>query len=210
MNSIGVYKILNIVNNKFYIGSSSKSIENRWNIHRWHLRLNNHHNSKLQNSWNKYGEQVFEFSILELCLKENCIEREQYFIDSLKPKLNIRKKAESQIGLKRSKESLLRMSKAKKGQKYSEQARINMSLSRKGKKHTKQWNINIGLGQKGKIINLKTRLAVADSNRKRVWTDEARKKISISSSKQKLSKEHIEAIRKSRLNYWDNKRNLII
>lgn len=175
----GVYKILNLINGKFYIGSSALNIYNRWNTHKWHLVRNNHHNKKLQNSWNKYdGIKGFAFIVLEFCEPEKCIEREQFYIDTLKPALNIRLIAESQLGTSRGLETKLRISKAKKGIPYSEEAKKNMSLSHKGKKHTKDWNENISKGQKGRIQNMNTRLAVAEANRKRVWSSESRQKSS--------------------------------
>lgn len=76
----GVYKIININNNKFYIGScSSKTFLYERLIHHKRDLLNNRHcNTYLQNSFNKYGIDVFYFEILEKCEPELCIEREQY------------------------------------------------------------------------------------------------------------------------------------
>lgn len=62
----GIYKIENKVNGKVYIGQS-KHIQKRWNEHKMHLRNNKHYNQYLQHAWNKYGEENFEFSILEEC-----------------------------------------------------------------------------------------------------------------------------------------------
>ena len=60
---IAVYQILNVVNHKFYIGSSA-NLYQRWRTHRNKLRSNTHPNKYLQASWNKYGERVFIFEIL--------------------------------------------------------------------------------------------------------------------------------------------------
>lgn len=79
---IGIYKILNTVNNKVYIGSSV-NIQNRWNKHKALLRHNKHENPKLQNSWNKYGEEVFEFIIIEECDENVLLEKEQNYLDKL-------------------------------------------------------------------------------------------------------------------------------
>ena len=57
---ICVYKILNRVTGKFYIGYS-KSTANRWREHRNSLLRGDHHCSHLQRAWNLYGEQAFEF-----------------------------------------------------------------------------------------------------------------------------------------------------
>jgi group I intron endonuclease len=62
---MGIYKIVNLNNDKFYIGSSI-NIERRWSEHNYQLGCDNHHSIKLQNAWNKYGERCFEFKIVEI------------------------------------------------------------------------------------------------------------------------------------------------
>lgn len=71
MNKIsGIYKILNIKNGKFYIGSSN-NIKVRWSQHKTLLKNNKHENKYLQNAWNKYGGQ----SIYILYNRRKCITR---------------------------------------------------------------------------------------------------------------------------------------
>lgn len=77
----GVYSIRNTANNKQYIGSTTMSFIKRLQHHVNRLRNNKHKNSHLQNAWNKYTEDDFEFEVLEVCEKENCLIREQYYID---------------------------------------------------------------------------------------------------------------------------------
>lgn len=60
----GIYMILNLVNNKCYVGSS-KNIKSRKYQHTKELRDGVHHNSHLQASWNRYGEDKFLFTVLE-------------------------------------------------------------------------------------------------------------------------------------------------
>jgi group I intron endonuclease len=60
----GIYKIINIVNNKFYVGSAVNFAE-RKRKHWWMLRRGDHANAKLQAAWNKYGESAFAFVIVE-------------------------------------------------------------------------------------------------------------------------------------------------
>ena len=59
----GIYKIENLVNHNIYIGQSTH-IAYRWLWHKDKLRTQKHSNEHLQKSWNKYGENNFEFSIL--------------------------------------------------------------------------------------------------------------------------------------------------
>lgn len=82
----GVYKILNEINGKFYIGSS-KNIKKRWTIHKRQLNAARHHNLYLQRSWTKYGGENFSFSILEET--SELFLREEALINELKPAYNI-------------------------------------------------------------------------------------------------------------------------
>lgn len=59
-----IYKIVNTINGKFYVGSTTNTRE-RFRTHRNKLRKNKHHCPHLQAAWNKYGEQVFVFHVVE-------------------------------------------------------------------------------------------------------------------------------------------------
>jgi group I intron endonuclease len=74
----GIYKILNKINNKVYIGSAT-DIRKRWRDHKWYLNHNIHHNSHLQSSWNKYGVEAFEFTILLECSIDELLEKEKEY-----------------------------------------------------------------------------------------------------------------------------------
>jgi hypothetical protein len=86
LNKSGIYKI--IINNKFYIGSSS-NIYHRLKAHYSYLKRNKHLNPILQNLFNKYGEDNLFVELLEECTKEILIYREKYYIDTLNPYINI-------------------------------------------------------------------------------------------------------------------------
>ena len=60
-----IYKITNLVNDKFYVGSTTNTRE-RFRTHRNKLRTNKHHTKHLQAAWNKYGEEKFSFAIIEV------------------------------------------------------------------------------------------------------------------------------------------------
>lgn len=79
----GVYIFKNLIDNKCYIGSTVMTFEKRMLHHLSHLRGNKHKNKYFQNEWNKYGEDNFEYDILEICEKENCLNREQYYLDTI-------------------------------------------------------------------------------------------------------------------------------
>lgn len=75
----GIYKIVNNINSKCYIGSSidtKRRLEDHFKL----LRKNKHHNPHLQASYNKYGEENFTCSIIEYCDKDILLERELHHI----------------------------------------------------------------------------------------------------------------------------------
>jgi predicted GIY-YIG superfamily endonuclease len=76
---IGIYSILNLKNNKIYVGSS-KSLQRRKYEHFYSLSKNTHYNNHLQNAYNKYGKNSFIFNILEECELSQLSNREEYWI----------------------------------------------------------------------------------------------------------------------------------
>ena len=59
-----IYKIINAVNNKFYVGSAV-NFEKRKARHIWRLRRGDHANKHLQAAWVKYGEAAFVFAVVQ-------------------------------------------------------------------------------------------------------------------------------------------------
>jgi len=76
----GIYVIKNIVNGKYYVGSSV-NINHRINCHKSDLSLNKHHSIKLQSSVNKHGINSFLFEIIQYCSIKTLIINEQYWIN---------------------------------------------------------------------------------------------------------------------------------
>jgi group I intron endonuclease len=76
----GIYEIINLVNNKKYIGQSV-DIRTRLNNHKSSLKNNKHHNRHLQAAYNKYGADNFRFNILESDVSINSLDTlERYYI----------------------------------------------------------------------------------------------------------------------------------
>lgn len=74
--------------------------------------------------------------ILEYCDRLNVIEREQYYLDTLKPEYNILKTAGSSLGFYLSEESKAKISSSKKGilrEKFTEEHKTALSNALKGK-----------------------------------------------------------------------------
>jgi group I intron endonuclease len=111
-----IYKIENLVNGKFYIGSA-KNFSQRKSKHLFKLRRNKHHSPILQNAWNKYGEESFNFSILaEISDIDFLIPSEQHYMDTLFPYYNCVKVAGlgNRTGISHSETSKQRMSSSQK------------------------------------------------------------------------------------------------
>lgn len=114
----GVYKIAHKqYPNKIYIGSTSSlkgkgGFYDRWRRHYADLKTQKHCNDKLQNMVNKYGIDGLEFSIIEVCKNDECLNKEQFWIDELKPYYNIAKFAGNTLGVKPTLSHIKKRSKA--------------------------------------------------------------------------------------------------
>lgn len=135
-----IYKIeSSLIKGRIYIGSASY-YSSRKNRHIKDLRLNKHGNIKLQRHFNKYGESDLQFSIIEPCLPQFLVAREQYYIDKFKPFFNICQIAGSSLGRIASDETKNKMRIAQTGNKNalghrdSDEARRKKSISFKGRK----------------------------------------------------------------------------
>ena len=83
----GIYKIENTVTGDFYIGSS-RDVKRRWANHKCPSSWKEHPNSPMYYDMQKYGIDSFEFQILEDVESEHLKEKEQQFIEMLKPTYN--------------------------------------------------------------------------------------------------------------------------
>lgn len=147
----GIYKIECILSGKCYIGSASRSMLSRFRDHRLLLSKGMHFNKKLNNYCKKYTSRILKFTVLEPIVDINTIlNREEFFIKTLKPYFNICKKpANSRLGVKVSKKTKKLMSKIRKG--FDSLNRIN---ARKQTLHNKKIN---GDFVKITAINIKTK-----------------------------------------------------
>jgi hypothetical protein len=66
MTSVGLYKITNILSELTYIGRS-ENISRRWREHKANLIKGTHRNKKLQEDFDFYGMECFEFEIIKEC-----------------------------------------------------------------------------------------------------------------------------------------------
>ena len=141
-NKSGIYLITNLINGKTYVGSSV-NLERRLNEYLNPLYITRNlkkGNSKILKALLKYDYTNFEFKILEIiefetsqCKSERrklILNKEQYFINSIKPEYNINQEAGNNLG-----------------RIFEEKVRRKMSLAKKGKPGNK----------KGAILSVESR-----------------------------------------------------
>jgi group I intron endonuclease len=134
----GIYKIINTINKKYYIGSAY-DLYKRFKDHKSALKSNRHHNKQLTRFVNKYGLDKLNFELLEKCNIEELELKEQYYISNTKNIFNEtlfvdavnrgrklsdehKQKISNSIKLKnitRSDETKAKISKANKGHKFN-------------------------------------------------------------------------------------------
>lgn len=156
-----VYRIVNLINNKVYIGRS-KDASKRFKSHEY--TANGNRGYKLHHAIRKYGIDNFRLDIIIECDSlEESVEKEEYFIkisNSFKMGYNSSKGG---LGEMRSEYSYAELSKKLKGRKFSEKHKENISKAKKGKKlsikrrmsmikplNRKQWNDGKKLTEKQK------------------------------------------------------------
>lgn len=190
MLKTGIYQIYNKLNGKRYVGSTTKSFKGRWAGHRNALRRGLHCNRHLQSAWSKYGERSFAFSIIEKCLPESCIRREQYWIDKLSCCFNSkgyngRPTAENNLGMKfgpHSKEHKAKIAKSVKETGYgpprlTEASKKKIGDTQRGKPKSEAFKENLRKARTGWKFSEETIAKMRVSAKKRGISQETRDKI---------------------------------
>jgi group I intron endonuclease len=122
-----IYRWVNKINNKDYIGSSSNA----------HVRFKKYYDKFILQNINmsiykailKYGLDNFILQIIEYCDPENVISREQFYLDNFYFYYNQLTKADSSLGFKHSKDTLNKMKGRKNALGYKHTASTIKKLS---------------------------------------------------------------------------------
>jgi len=115
----GIYRWVNNINGKTYVGSSRK-LNTRFSAYfRTSFLLHRLRGSLIYKALLKHGHSNFTLEILEYCEPEIVIQREQFYLDNLEPEYNLCKTAGSSFGLKTSLETRAKMSAIAKNRTYS-------------------------------------------------------------------------------------------
>jgi group I intron endonuclease len=157
-NKSGIYRWTNNINNKSYVGSSINLAGKLGICYSKKAMLNklSTRTSIIYNATLKHDYVNFSLYILEYCDINVLIEKEQYYLDILKPEYNIIKIANSRLGSKQLEATKIKISISNKGKhqhflgkRHTYESRQMMSLSFKS--ITRNNNIP-------RIIKLETRL----------------------------------------------------
>lgn len=177
----GIYKILNKVNGKFYIGSAV-NFKRRFARHKRLLNAKDHPNEYLQNAWGKYWSVSFEFIILQYVEnKADLIKYEQVWLDFTKcynreVGYNICRIADNRTGILHSKETKDKISKIHKGRVKSPEWQAKITASITGKKRDPSVGKAHSERMKGRELSLETRTNMAKGQLGRKHSQESKDK----------------------------------
>lgn len=151
----GVYRWTNKVNGNAYIGSS-KNLGPRLQQYYGKSLVNNQKTSLISRAILKYGHENFTLEILEYCGKDETLQREQYYMDLLKPIYNILLVAGSPLGRKLPLEVKIQMAKSKLGFTHSEETKALMSKLAQNRIFSDITRARLSLARQGKKLSLET------------------------------------------------------
>lgn len=187
INNSGIYIIKNIIRNQIYVGSSI-SLNGRKLSHFNCLFRNKHRNSRLQNSYNKYGKCNFIFEVIEFCEINDLLKKEQYYIDTLNPFFNISRIAGHTLGTKRTDEQRLKMSII---QKNMPQDVKDARTERNKKNRFPKRAVELArIVNTGRIVSEETRLKSSIAKKGIRRSEETKRKLSIAHKGKILSESH--------------------
>ena len=183
----GVYIIRNTINGKCYVGSTV-NLRSRKFDHFTSLQKGYHKNPRLQNAFDKYDADAFDFSVAEFVDdKSMLIEREQHYIDTLHPEYNISPTAGNTLGMIPDEETRQKMSLTHRlrwenvdpeiRQGYRERAQAR-NILRRGKKLTPEHRAKVSEAGKGRIKSPEERAKLSAALKGRIRPPEWSAKIS--------------------------------
>lgn len=165
----GVYRLQNLKNGKFYIGSS-RNLYRRFYSHMQMLKDKRHDNLRIKIDCNLHGWESFVFGVVEYCDENIMKEREQYYYDLWSPSYNVWKNVYSankrtytyeQLAffksykhgpkdLQKHSQSLKKAWKRRKEKYTPEELSKKMADARRGILHSEETKLKLSMQRKGK------------------------------------------------------------
>lgn len=165
MNLCLIYKIINCVNNKVYVGQTWQTINDRWNSGLGYASC-----IYLNNAIKKYGKDKFKYIILTVCsMQETADYWEDYFIKQYRS-TNTKFGYNIRNGGSRGK--------------HTEESKNKISRAHKGKRHSEKTKNKLSKMQKGHIVSEEARQKMSKSKKGHIVSEETRKKMSEATKRQ--------------------------
>jgi group I intron endonuclease len=188
--SSGIYCWKHIKSGKRYIGQSLDVLR-RMSSHRTRLRGGYHDNNHLQRAWVKYGENGFEFSVIEYCPEELLAWREEEWIEKYQA-------TDQKCGYN--------LTTGGEKPKHSEETKKIIAITSTGRKHSDDACKKISEARKGIIFSEEHKAKLSEAAKARGISKETRHKMSESRIGKKFSEERVENLRKA----WQKRKNIAL
>ena len=167
-----IYCIKNIINNKEYVGLTTRPLEKRWKQHIYESNKQDswEWNTPLGNAIKKYGKDSFQVFVLEECSSETELKQKEIQLIKERKSLstetgyNLTLGGDGRLGYKLSEETKRKIGEGNIGKVMSNEAKEKMSVAAKkrsvgklspmdGKKHTDDALKKISESSKGRIFS---------------------------------------------------------
>jgi group I intron endonuclease len=177
-----IYCIKNTINNKEYVGLTTRSLEDRWKQHVYESNKQSswEWNTPLGNAIKKYGKDSFQVFVLEECSSETELKQKEIQLIRERKSLasetgyNLTLGGDGRLGYKLSEETKRKIGEGNKGKTYTAESLEKMSVAAKkrsvgklspmdGKKHTDDALRKISESSKGRIFSEESRIKKSES-----------------------------------------------
>ena len=202
----GIYVIENSVTGKKYIGSAV-DLKIREQRHLRDLRRGEHHSKKLQNSYNKHGEEVFSFRPLLVCREKDLLLYEQLVLDKFDTVIagyNVAPVAGSALGIKRSEETKAKQSASMKARYTDPEFRARNYAARKAYYADPEVKAKTSAALKARYIDLEYRVKHSTATRAGLADPKAVAKMSAKTKTRWADPEYRACMSAKAQAQWDN------